>query len=607
MKLFRATAIPRVAAGFLILVLPTLHGTLLAQTGSYDAYLNHADLTAELQSLVELNQDLCRLESMAVTSGGLDLWMVTIGNPNNGHAATNPGLLVVANIEGNHLIGSMAALYLVDHLANGYGNDPAITDLINTHTIYVVPRLNPDGAELYWSQPGIEIPWKADPEDEDRDGSADEDPGDDINGDGLVTKMRVQDPDGIWMVDPDEPRLLKRADRTRGEQGIYTIYTEGLDDDSDGEYNEDGPGGTHLNRNWPHNYPYYQNHAGINQVSEIETRALADFAFTHRNLVMALTFSPYDNLITPPQPGTEREAPVSIPEGLELPPGVSMEEVMEYFRVRSAPRAILSQDAPYFNFISEHFREMTGLSGKGTSGEAGSWPQFAYYQLGLPSFTTPVWTLEAESNGDQSTAASDDSPRTRMAALARMNGGTSEDQKWLQWFESNGIEGFVDWTPANHPDLGEVEVGGFAPNARVNPPVDRIIDLCEQHARFAIWLGAQSAHVELVDTEVEVSGPGYYLIRATIQNDRYLPSAMEMALRTRRAQPVTLRLLPIEGMTLIQGPLQQQVRNVYGSGGRATVEWRVQAPPGTRVTLEMLAPTAGGLTSVTISLSQEGR
>jgi len=606
MKLFRSIAIPTLAAGFLILVLPTLSGTLLAQTGSYDAYLNHTDLTARLQSIVESHHDLCTLESMAVTTGGHDLWMVTIGNPNNGHAATNPGLLVVANIEGNHLIGSMAALYLVDYLANGYETEPAITDLINTHTIYVVPRLNPDGAELYWSQAGTEMSWKADPEDDDRDGSADEDPGDDINGDGLVTKMRVRDPDGIWMVDPDEPRLLKRADRTRGERGIYTIYTEGVDDDADGEYNEDGLGGTHLNRNWPHQYPYYQDHAGINQVSEIETRALADFAFTHRNLVMALTFSPYDNLITSPEAGFEREAPVNIPEGLELPPGVSMEEVMEYFRERKAPTSILSQDAPYYRFISERFREMTGLSGKGASGEAGSWPQFAYYQLGLPSFTTPVWTLTSEDDGEQPGTSSDDIPRARIAALARRN-GTSEDQQWLQWFESNGIEGFVDWTPANHPDLGDVEVGGFAPNARVNPPVDRIADLCEQHALFAVWLGAQTAHVQLVDTEVEATGPGYYQIKATIQNDRYLPSALEMGLRTRRVQPVTLRLLPVDGMVLIQGPLQQQVRNVYGSGGRATVEWRVQAPPGTRVTLEMLAPAAGGLTSVTISLNQEGR
>jgi hypothetical protein len=70
---------------------------------------------------------------------------------------------------------------------------------------------------------------------------------------------------------------------------------------------------------------------------------------------------------------------------------------------------------------------------------------------------------------------------------------------------------------------------------------------------------------------------------------------------------VTLRLLPVDGLTVIQGPLQQQLRSVNGSGGRGSVTWHVKAPPGTRVTLEMLAPTAGGLTAVTLNLNQEGR
>ncbi|MFC1529662.1 M14 family metallopeptidase [Gemmatimonadota bacterium] len=588
------------------IVFPMISGTVRAQSGSYDSYLNFEDLSSRLTSIAEAHRDLCTLESLAETAGGRDLWLLTIGNPNNGNAAANPALLVVANLESNHLIGSNAALFLIDQLVSGYGTDPAITDLVNSHTFYVIPRLNPDGTELFWSHRGTEIPWKGDPEDEDRDGSADEDPGDDINGDGLVTQMRVRDPEGIWMVDPDEPRLLKRADRTRGERGIYSIYTEGVDDDGDGEYNEDGLGGTHLNRNWPHQYPYYQDHSGINMVSEIETRALADFAFTHRNLAMVVTFSPYDNLLTPPESRPERQAPVNLPEGLELPPGMSMEEVMEFFRERSAPTSILQQDAPYYRFISEQFVEMTGLSGRGASGEAGSWPQFAYYQLGLPSFTMPVWTLPPAEEGEPTGSSAGENNRLRMATIARQN-GSSDDQKWLQWFESNGIEGFVDWTPANHPDLGGVEVGGFVPNIRVNPPEDRITDLCERHTRFILWLAAQTARVQLIDTEIEEVGPGLYRIEATVQNDSYLPSAMEMALRSRTSKPVTLRLLPVEGMSVLQGPIQQQIRNVYGSGGRGTAEWRVKAPPGTRVVLEMLASTAGGSTTVTLNLNREGR
>lgn len=588
------------------LVLPTALFLVVAnpaagQTDSYDAYLNYENFTEALQNIATAHKDLCTLESLGRTGENREIWIVTIGNPNNGNRSTNPAMLVVANLEANHIIGSMAALYLIDYLLSGYGTNNAITDLLNTRTVYVVPRVNPDGAERFWTLRAMEIPYKPNPEDEDRDGVADEDPGDDLNRDGFITTMRVRDPDGIWIVDPDEPRLLRQADRTKGERGIYRLYTEGRDNDGDGEYNEDGPGGTHLNMNWPHQYPHYQNHAGIHQVSEVETRALADFAFTHPNLAMVLTFSPYDNLLNAPQARAMREAPPNIPEGLELPPGINLEDVADFFRERVAPTAILPQDGPYFNFISEKFREITGLNGKGAAGEGGSWSQFAYYQMGLPSFTTPVWTLPEADPAAPSGAMSGGAESSMTASRSR-SGPESDDSKWLRWFDDNGIQGFVDWTPVSHPTLGDVEVGGFIPNIKINPPPKRIADLCGRHARFAVWLGSQTALVTLVNTEVEARGEGVFRIEATVQNDSYLPTALSMGLRTRAVEPVLLRLLPAAGMNVVSGNIQQQVRVLNGSGDRSTHSWLVTAPPGTRVTLEMLAARSGGLTTLTLYL-----
>ena len=151
-------------------------------------------------------------------------------------------------------------------------------------------------------------------------------------------------------------------------------------------------------------------------------------------------------------------------------------------------------------------------------------------------------------------------------------------------------------------DFGEVEVGGFIPNVRVNPPADKIQELAAEHAEFAVWLAAQTAVVTLVDTEVEARGNGFYQISATIQNDSYLPTALNMGTRNRTAPPLVIRLLPAEGMNVVTGNIQQQVRVVNGSGGRSTVEWLVQATPGTEVTLEVLAERAGGLRSISLNL-----
>ncbi|MFO7769276.1 MAG: M14 family metallopeptidase [bacterium] len=578
---------PRLRAAILLLMGGLLAGAgpASAQTGSYDDYLDYDGLTRLLRSVEDSRA--ASLEILGRTAEGREVWLVTLSG--RGEADAKPAMLVTANLEANHLIGSMTALYLADHLASRYGSDQAVTDLLDRRTVYVIPRLNPDGAEWFFTRPGLEMPFKPDPEDEDRDGEADEDGGDDLNGDGLVTMMRVRDPEGVWMSDPDDERLMKRADRSRGERGTYTLYTEGIDDDGDGEYNEDGPGGTHLNMNWPHEYPFYQDHAGPHQVSEVETRALADFTFTHPNITLFLTFSPYDNLLQVPQGTRERQAQVNIPEGMEIPPGVSMEEVRNYFRQQSAPSGILSQDADYLAWFSDEFDEITGLSGSGASGARGAWHDFAYFQLGRISLTTPVWTLPR--------GAEETGPRGRPTA----RGPSSDEKAWLAWFEAAGVDGFVGWTPVDHPQLGQVEVGGFVPNIRTNPPPAEIAELARKHAEFAVWAGDQLPSVELLETAAETRGDGIFLVKAVVVNEGYLPTATAMGLRSRTAPPVTLRLEPGD-FDVLTGNIQDQVRNLQGSGGRSTVEWLVKAPAGTRIQLTVLAPQAGGTITRTITL-----
>ena len=147
-------------------------------------------------------------------------------------------------------------------------------------------------------------------------------------------------------------------------------------------------------------------------------------------------------------------------------------------------------------------------------------------------------------------------------------------------------------------------MGGFIPNVRVNPPADQISDLAGLHAEFAVWLAKKTAVITLIDTGVEARGDGFFLINATVQNDSYLPSALAMGTTNGAAFPVILRLLPTDGMKVRDGDIQQQIRVVNGSGGRSEVSWLVQAAVGSTVTLEVLAESAGGLRSVTLTLGQ---
>ena len=655
-------------------------GPLTGQAVPVDRYLNHQELSSALRSLADQHRDLATLEALARTDAGREVWLLTLGNPGATNLDDRPALLLVANLEGNHLIGSSAALYTARHLLGSYGSDEEVTRLLDERTVYILPRMNPDGAELVWTMAAYELPWKPHASDPAAGGLNIRERGRDLNGDGLVTLMRVRHPEGTLIPDDEDPRLMRDADPTRAERGLYRVYVEGIDTLNADAYIPHGTDGVNLNRNFPHEYLFYQPHVGPHQVSEVETRALADFMFQRVNIAAVLTFSPYDNLRSPP-PAQRSPHPQAAPG----PPQV--------------PSAILAQDRPYHQYISERFVEMTGLEGDGEGGEGGSFPQFAYYQVGVPSFTTPVWTLPEGAGpgaqapgGDQDPSelagswaislvvdgnpmdagltlnvdgsritGSLDSPAgavslegtgqggrfqlagevpgmgeitvsgsasggemsgsvglgpmgstsftgTRAGTAPRpggaraRSGDETRDHRWLRYFDEAGIDGFVEWTEAQHPQLGTVEVGGFRPNVRVNPPEDEIEELSREHAEFAVWLGNQTPHVAVAEARVEARGENVFLVTATLENDRYLPTHLQMGTRVRTNRPITVRLLPAEGMTVLTGNIQQQIPSLGGMGSRHTFTWLVQARPGTTVPLEVFAERAGGLQTTTLTL-----
>jgi murein tripeptide amidase MpaA len=58
-------------------------------------------------------------------------------------------MYVDGNTHGGEITGGEAALHLVHTLATQYGKDPLITEALDKITYYVIPRVNPDGAEAY--------------------------------------------------------------------------------------------------------------------------------------------------------------------------------------------------------------------------------------------------------------------------------------------------------------------------------------------------------------------------------------------------------------------------------------------------------------------------
>jgi len=171
--------------------------------------------------------------------------MIEIGPEIGQKSKSLPAVMVVANLEGTNPLASEAALYLCHLIIDK-------PEVRKDKSWYILPVGNPDAAVKYFSKPLVKDARNSQPFNDDKDEKVDEDGLEDLNGDGLITMMRVKDPEGQWLPVPGEPRLMKKADWSKGEKGIYKIYTEGIDNDGDGQYNEDGPGGVDIGLNFPH-------------------------------------------------------------------------------------------------------------------------------------------------------------------------------------------------------------------------------------------------------------------------------------------------------------------------------------------------------------------
>ncbi|MFC2168197.1 M14 family metallopeptidase [Acidobacteriota bacterium] len=590
-----------VFAIFVISVLLVIPGETISQ--DVTEYQNFEDMTRSLHNLVSSNKNIAAIESIAKTLEGRDVWLVTIANKNGIPLDKRPALFIGGNFEGDHLVGSQSVLAMIEYLVKNYGTQPEVKKSIDEHVYYIIPRVNPDAAELMFAQIKTGRKTNTKPYDGDNDGRMDEDGPEDLNKDGVITVMRIKDDNGLYMIDPSDSRLMKKADPARGESGEYSIYWEGIDNDNDGFINEDPPGGVDINRNFQHDYPYYKDDAGWHMVSEFESRAVLDWIIFHRNVAAILTFGESDNLIKAPnsrgQLSTNREvdlfnfANASTSEagrvGIVSAPssgrfgGRRMSRDQAAQQVPASPRrpetspatTVNTVDLIYFETISEKYNEITGIKEQPVLRDPqGAFFQYGYYQYGVPSFSTPGWGLPSA------------------GTLARGT-RTGMDKQFLNYLDNSDINGFVEWTSFNHPELGEVEIGGFTPFEVCNPPAGEIAKSGTKHGEFAVYLTTLFAKVKIAKIEVKNHGGGIFRITAEVENSGYLPTALQHGVVSRSVKP-TMVQLGVDPEQILSGSSKTNFfQKLDGSGKRQKYEWLIKGQSGDRIELQVVAQKAG--------------
>lgn len=577
----------------------SLWGTAAAQSPETDP----AAFSRRLTALNARFKGLSTLRSIGKSAGGNDLWLLTLGS---GQTDRKPAIVVVANVEGNGLTGTEIALRWAEKLLAAAGTD-SIRAMLDRKTFYVLPNMNPDAAAQASARLRYERMGNGSVTDDDRDGRTDEDGPEDLNGDGLITMMRVESPTGTFRSDPTDARVMAAADPAKGQQGRYIYLPEGIDNDRDGQYNEDGPGGIQLNKNFTFDYTPFRPGTGEFAVSEPENRALIDWCYDHKNIYAFFTFGPANNLT----------------------------EAMKFDPARANARIVkswLQKDVGVSEQVSKLYTDAGLKDGPTAPMGGGDFPSWAYYHFGKLSFSTPGWwtprAFQADSSakkmmGRTGQAAADTARRSNPPAAApaaapaadvsaatpgrgprngaapapanRPAGGPApDDVQFLKWAATQNMDVFLPWKPiASHPDFPgqKVEIGGLRPFARAMLPEAELDNAAARHLAFMSQFVKLMPDVQIVNVKTEPLGNGVFRVSAMVHNKGLLPTHSDLANRIRYEDRMKVTLTPAANQKILTGRQVQLLRSSLAGNGVEEMTWLVSGP-GT-LTLEAASGPAG--------------
>ncbi|MEX2467403.1 MAG: M14 family metallopeptidase [Gemmatimonadota bacterium] len=465
----------------------------------FDRYYDHADLTDALERLEDAYGRFLTVESAGQSVEGRELWAVTINNPDTGPHTSKAAFYVDGNIHGNEIQGLEVNLYLIWFLMENYDHLPAVEELVDQRVFYIIPTMNPDGRQNFMDTGGPSRSGMAE-WDSDLDGRANEDNPDDLDGDGEIRQMRKYVPGrGTLMESPVDPRLMVPA--PEGEPGDY-IYlgSEATDTDGDGRRAEDARGGYDMNRDFPSDWQpsHVQGGAYRYPFSWPETRAVGEWLKSHPNIAAAQSWHNSGGMILY-GPGSRYYKGTGEYSEADA-------EIYEYLGTRGELML------PYYRYMNI-WRDLYTVYG-GTL-------DWAHDALGVISFTNELWS----NNQFYSEAWDDEAP-------------VPEEMQQLFFNDRLGMGAwFQDWTPVQHPTLGEVEVGGFSKwFGRTTPPF-MLQELAHRNAMFAIFHADHMPLLEWGDIEVEQINGNTYRVNASVRNARVIPTRSDAARRYRAGVP----------------------------------------------------------------------
>jgi hypothetical protein len=548
----------------------------------FDRYLRYDELVEWLHEVAAAHPQLVALATYGRSHEGRDLWLVTVTDSSTGAHDTKPAHWVDASIHAEELTATVAACYLIERLVTGFADgDATVVRALQTRTFYVVPRVNPDGAEwVLADRPKIRRsstrawPWR----------DAHQWPGlhiEDVDGDGRLLSMRIPDPNGGWMPHPDDARLMIAVPAAGAPTGTptYRLLREGTVAGYDGFTIPTPPQveGLDLNRNFPAGWGTGVLGAGDHPLSEPEVDALVRAVSARVNVCGYNAFHTSGGVLL--RPSSTR------PDS-----GLEPADVWAWKQLAETGTALTGYTS------HSVFDDFTWDSRVTMSGAADDW---AYEHLGVYAWTTEFWDIVQQATGTkQSTHIWYTGPSTEEALAV------------LRWCDQHHPDGHVDWYPFDHPQLGPLELGGWNHlTTWTNPPVHLLRDEVAPHADFAIHQALCSPRLELLHLRAERLGSDTWRVEAGIANTGWLATDVTALARKNQLVKPGFAELTGDGVAVVGGVARQQIghldgraalrfaRGHDGTPDRALVSWVVTGSEGTQATISVISDRTGRISS----------
>lgn len=556
---------------------------------NWKKYYNYDELSDIMQRLAKQYPDLCSIESIGKSRMGRDQLLLTITNKKTGKDTEKPAAYVDGAIHGNEVNGVTDALYLAWYLLTRYKYDPEVAAVVDRSTVYILPALNVDAVDSYVRFPNTENnprePFR--PIDDDKDGLYDDDMTEDVDGDGELSNMYMEDAAGDYRLSKDGLRFLRigKDDWWEGKR-FRLIGTEGYDNDGDGRMAEDDLGGIDPNRVYP--FDFRKSMGKSYPLSEPVTRNQWNFVMKHKNIMFDVNYHNYGREIMymyPPSNGVQRQVDSRSPR-----PGETVDRFA--FRAPYSVQSSYQHDAQVMNqivsdatFILNDYHPVPG-------NEYGETLSSMYYILGAYSLLIELWDRNvpyADANGD----------------------GYVNDEEYAKWVALDlGEDAWVKPHKFNHPQLGEIWIGGTnKKHIGRTPPPRYMEDEAMRQSRLVLHVMKQFPELKLKNAVVKKAGNNLYQVEVDVVNDRFMPTASDRLVLMKKHTPDVLKAT-VNGGTLVEPAQGGQTTRGYEKSATAAgqkVEFRTRGnsvttfrytivttnPKGTTLNLDLSSLTGG--------------